>query len=116
MAKQEFDPSAEVRTLSRDWRRLYRTWWSVHYTVGLLGVAAGVLAAGTPGTLGLPDWAPGTAAAVATSLVTFLGPLHKAQAYHRAFHEVEQAGHWTYHDRHEEVLHIMQSFLQAPSG
>jgi hypothetical protein len=37
------------------------------------------------------SWLIGIVAAVTTSLVTFLGPLHKAERYWSAYHHLEQA-------------------------
>jgi len=93
-AGADFDPIPGTKALSNDWKWLHRTWWTVHYSVGLMGVAAGAIAAGGADSIGsiqVASWVPGVAAALATSLVTFLGPLHKAQSYHRAFHASEQA-------------------------
>ena len=62
---------------------LYRLWWTVHYLVGFTGVLAGglagVSAANEPAKAW--GWAIGRFAAVCTSLVTFLGPLQKAERY-----------------------------------
>lgn len=88
-------------------RRLYLSWWTTHYCVGLLGVLAGTLltaltSAGDQG-LGLSEsgisiqqfkshaWLIGIVAAVCTSLVTFLGPIGKAERYWSAFHALDQA-------------------------
>lgn len=81
--------------LAREWRWLHRTWWAVHYGVGLLGVAGGIVAAGTGADLfknssSLVTGFAGLLAAVCTSLVTFLGPLNKAQRYWTAFHKIDQ--------------------------
>ncbi|HEX4694237.1 hypothetical protein [Sphingomonas sp.] len=78
-----------------------------HYLIGLSGVVAGALLTAItsiPASKeGLSDikflsvdlnhysWLIGIVAAVATSLVTFLGPLHKAERYWSAYHVLEQA-------------------------
>ena len=85
--------------LAYQWRWLHRAWWAVHYGVGLLGVAGGVVAAGTGSELlrqssevgGAVTAGAGLIAAVCTSLVTFLGPLNKAQRYWTAFHDLDHA-------------------------
>lgn len=97
-------PEAVIELMERT-RRLYRWWWAAHYTVGLTGVVAGALltaltssAVSGPGeasslleALRPYSWLIGIIAAVATSLVTFLGPLHKAERYWSAYHHLEQA-------------------------
>lgn len=80
-------------------RRLYLCWWMTHYAVGFIGVLAGTVltaltAAGndsTPGGLASYAWLIGIVAAVSTSLVTFLGPIHKAERYWSAYHILDQA-------------------------
>ena len=83
-------------------RRLYLSWWMTHYTVGLLGLLAGALLTATSAS-SLQDkstvlailkdysWLIGILAAVCTSLVTFLGPIHKAERYWSAWHILDQA-------------------------
>ena len=91
-----------VLVLLKRTRNLYRLWWVTHYTIGLSGVVAGALltalTAGSGsemsqslGNLREYAWLIGIVAAVATSLVTFLGPLHKAERYWSAYHLLEQA-------------------------
>lgn len=81
---------ARVVERLKEWRRLHRIWWGTHYGVGVLGVAAGAL-------ISIGDKLPinatyvGIIAAISTSLVTFLGPLSKAQRYWLAFHQIDQA-------------------------
>jgi hypothetical protein len=93
---------ASVLVLLKRTRNLYRMWWVTHYTIGLSGVVAGaLLTALTAGSgsemsqsleyLREYAWLIGIIAAVATSLVTFLGPLHKAERYWSAYHLLEQA-------------------------
>lgn len=97
-------PTIVIELMTRT-KRLYRWWWAAHYTIGLTGVFAGaVLTALTSSTVGGPgevdtllatlrpySWLIGIVAAVTTSLVTFLGPLHKAERYWSAYHHLEQA-------------------------
>lgn len=92
-------PSAVLAFLRRT-QRLYRFWWFSHYTIGLTGVVAGTLLTAISGastesqylsSLREFAWLIGIIAAVSTSLVTFLGPLHKAERYWSAFHHLEQA-------------------------
>lgn len=91
-----------VRELRARTRRLYLAWWSTHYAVGLSGVIAGALLTALTSAHGgngrgplaaLGDWAwlIGIIAAVCTSLVTFLGPIHKAERYWAAYHLLDQA-------------------------
>lgn len=105
-----------VLTLRRHTMALYRAWWTAHYLFGFVGVVAGAVltaltavtpAAGPAGaamglnemTLAFPSlenlhrwgWLIGIVAAVSTSLITFLGPLHKAERYWSAFHLLDQA-------------------------
>lgn len=76
--------------LRRHCLSLHRTWWATHYAVGLVGVLSGVLAANPPQMISNASWVLGTLAAVCTSLVTFLGPLHKAEKYWKAYHIMDQ--------------------------
>jgi hypothetical protein len=88
-------------------RALYRAWWMTHYFIGLLGVVAGTLLTALTAApdhssgkiaamfslLALKEWAwlIGLIAAVCTSLVTFLGPIGKAERYWDAYHVLDQA-------------------------
>jgi hypothetical protein len=88
-------------------QRLYRTWWFAHYGVGLLGLVAGVVLTALTSadvargpsqaaTLSVSwakeyAWIVGIVAAVSTSLVTFLGPLRKAERYYSVWHLLDQA-------------------------
>lgn len=75
-------------------RRLYLWWWGTHYGVGFLGVLAGAVLTATSANKSIApegSWAIGIVAAVCTSLVTFLGPLHKAERYWSAFHMLDHA-------------------------
>jgi hypothetical protein len=98
-------PSSVLELLNRT-KFLYRFWWFTHYFIGLSGVIAGALltAISAPNVAGSKtaikifeinlseySWLVGIVAAVATSLVTFLGPLHKAERYWSAYHVLEQA-------------------------
>jgi hypothetical protein len=86
-----------VRTLRRNALVLYRSWWTTHYLIGTLGVLAGALAAGGAGATAsmqpLKPWAWlfGAVAALCTSLVTFLGPITRAERYWKTFHFIDQA-------------------------
>jgi len=86
-------------------RRLYLSWWITHYLVGLTGLVAAALLTATSAspmaetpaarnilaTLKDYSWLIGIIAAVSTSLVTFLGPIHKAERYWSAWHILDQA-------------------------
>lgn len=76
---------------------LYRVWWALHYAIGLGGVMAGVLAGAhsanpqTNGTFQPYAWLFGAVGAICTSLVTFLGPIQKAERYWKAYHALDQS-------------------------
>lgn len=83
-------------------RRLYLSWWVTHYSVGLTGLVAGAVLTATSASslqdkstvlavLKTYSWLIGIIAAVCTSLVTFLGPIHKAERYWSAWHILDQA-------------------------
>lgn len=96
-----------VLTLKARVRKLYLSWWTTHYAIGLFGVLGGTLltaltSAPDPGTAGpvallslshlkTHAWLIGIVAAVCTSLVTFLGPIGKAERYWAAYHALDQA-------------------------
>ena len=96
-----------ILVLKRRLRKLYLAWWTTHYAVGLLGVLAGTLltaltAASDPqvqstgqfvslGALKSYSWLIGIFAATCTSLVTFLGPISKAERYYSAYHIMDHA-------------------------
>ena len=94
-------PAAAILFKNRT-RRLYLSWWITHYSVGLTGLVAGAVLTATSAST-LPDkstilavlkdysWLIGIIAAVCTSLVTFLGPIHKAERYWSAWHILDQA-------------------------
>lgn len=96
-----------VLTLKSRVRRLYLCWWTTHYAIGFLGVFAGALltALTSAGDLASTEsspllslanfkahaWLIGIVAAVCTSLVTFLGPIGKAERYWSAYHLLDHA-------------------------
>ena len=83
---------ARIQHLRKNLLWLYRVWWGVHYAVGMIGIVAGAFAATASGdgsSMEMAGW--GILAAVCTGLVTFLGPLQKAERYWRAFHRLDQA-------------------------
>jgi len=98
----------QIKSLQFRCMLLYRFWWTTQYSVGLLGVFAGTLltagsaalvegAAVSTGTSWLDlynlmnyAWLCGVLAVVCTSLVTFLGPLQKAQHYWAIYHALDQ--------------------------
>ena len=80
--------------------RLYNTWqlfwFSVHYTAGLFAIVAGGLATAavaqeSTGLIGEWGWIWGLTASLLASVVTFLGPLQKAQTYKRAHYVLDKA-------------------------
>lgn len=81
-----------IRLLRRNSLFLYRAWWTMHYLVGIIGVLAGGLAGAAASNPELKPWAwlSGSVAALSTSLVTFLGPLQRAQRYWETFHSMDQ--------------------------
>ena len=109
-------------------RRLYRTWWAAHYVVGVTGVIAGALltaitsstasgsgeASGLLQSLQQYSWLIGIVAAVATSMVTFLGPINKAARYYSAYHHLEQAClEYRGHDVDEKTTRLLKRVMQA---
>lgn len=96
-----------VLTLKSRVRKLYLSWWATHYAIGLIGVLGGTLLTAltsangessatsdtliTFGHLKNYSWLIGIIAAVCTSLVTFLGPIGKAERYWSAYHVLDQA-------------------------
>ena len=91
------DTGAAIKRIEKTilfWKRLYRLWWAIHYFIGVIGVACAVLAS----SAGMKEdmtskylWLVGLIGAVSTALVTFLGPVQKAERYWRGFHIAEQA-------------------------
>jgi hypothetical protein len=82
-----------VQVLRKNCLVLYRIWWTTHYLIGFIGVLTGGLAGLSATSEGgkVWGWAVGAIAAICTSLVTFLGPLQKAERYWKAYHELDQA-------------------------
>lgn len=70
-----------------DFRRLQRFWFLIHYSAGLGGVVAGILAAAPR----IEWWLWGVIAAVCTGLVTFLGPQQKGDSYKHAYFRLASA-------------------------
>jgi hypothetical protein len=89
-----FSALQRAQKKTQSWRLLYRTWYAVHYSIGILGVVAaavGATATATEHPLHNYSWAFGVFAAVCTSLITFLGPVQKAERYWKAFYRADQA-------------------------
>jgi hypothetical protein len=82
-------PKTVHKTLA-EYRRWQRWWFSAHYIIGVTGAVAGAIAGfrAAPQELSL---GLGVLAAVATGLVTFLGPLLKANAYKHAYYLLRSA-------------------------
>jgi hypothetical protein len=96
MPSSSTDTSAAIHRIDKTvsyWKNLYRLWWAIHYGIGVIGVACAVLA-GAAGAENNPAhnylWLLGIVGAVSTSLITFLGPVQKAEKYWRGFHIAEQ--------------------------
>jgi hypothetical protein len=77
-------------------------WFAIHYLAGLLAVLAGGFATAAtaavskgenrkPGFIQRYAWVWGLAAALLSSVITFLEPLQKAQTYKRAAYELDTA-------------------------
>jgi hypothetical protein len=96
-AGNRVDPVSHAEKMRDEWRQLFRVWWFFHYT---LGIAAGLSAVGLTivsqpvsdgshsnlATLGF-----GALSVTCSTLVTFLGPLQRADRFSRAFHVLDQA-------------------------
>jgi len=71
-------------------------WYSVHYSSGIIAVISGVLVTAS-GTQSGPDfiqsytWLWGLLAALLSGVVTFLGPLQKAERYKHAYYSLDTA-------------------------
>ena len=86
---------ARIEKTSRYWKRLYRLWWGLHYSIGIAGIVTAIIAgAGDKLAGSLLEghiWVIGATSAICTALVTFLGPVQKADRYWRGFHKADQA-------------------------
>ncbi len=103
------DTPTNVKSLRLRCKNLYRSWWTTHYTIGLIGILSAALltALSVPnpplvtstegeGILRLSQirpnaWLLGVIATICGSLVTLLGPLQKAEKYWSSFHILDQA-------------------------
>jgi len=63
----------------------------MHYLIGIIGVLAGGFAGAAASNAPLKPWAWlfGSVAALSTGLVTFLGPIQRAERYWEAFHSID---------------------------
>ena len=71
-------------------------WFSVHYSAGLVAIIAGGLATAaavndSPAWVKKYAWSWGLIASLLAGVVTFLGPLQKAESYKRAQYVLEKA-------------------------
>jgi hypothetical protein len=80
-----------VSALYETYKKLQQFWFFLHYSAGVIAVIAGVLAAAAGANSG-PEfvqsnaWIWGLLAALLSGIVTFLGPLQKAEAYKHAYY------------------------------
>lgn len=97
MREDKTDALGQIRGLRVSWQRLHRSWWAVHYGLGMTGAVASA-AAGLVSALSTAEHWTTTIyvvilsgiAAITTSLITLLGAVHKADKYRLAFHIVDQ--------------------------
>jgi len=89
-----------ILTLALDRVELYQFWqffwFTVHYGAGLIAILAGGLATASaakegPSFLTKYVWVWGLVASLLSGVVTFLGPLQKAQSYKQAYYKLEPA-------------------------
>ena len=100
------DTPGNVLSLRLRCSYLYRSWWTTHYTIGLVGIISAAILTALSAPMGEPvhgeaivrlavirpnAWILGVIATICGSLVTLLGPLQKAEKYWSAFHILDQA-------------------------
>lgn len=77
----------------KTFQNLQRFWFGIHYLSGIIAIIAGCLATAA-GAKSTPDfiqnaaWMWGLLAALLSGVVTFLGPLQKAESYKHAYYRL----------------------------
>ena len=98
-------PIKEIVDLAKDRAFIYGLWqffwFSVHYGAGLLAITAGGFATAAvakdgPSFIARYVWLWGLVASLLSGVVTFLGPLQKAQSYKYAAYSLES--HTVYYE------------------
>jgi hypothetical protein len=80
----------------RDFQFWQRFWFTIHYLAGVIAVGSGCLATAAGASAGPPfirelAWMWGVFAAILSGVVTFLGPLQKAESYKHAYYRLSSA-------------------------
>lgn len=100
MSLPQNDIPQEILKLNASWHFYFRTWWFVHYTIGISGVIAAITVANNPAFLQpYPTLLNGIAwlSAICVALLTFLEPKKRARAYAAAWRILhEKIGSYRY--------------------
>lgn len=80
----------------KTFKNLQRFWFGIHYLSGIVAIIAGCLATAagaksTPEFIQNAAWMWGLLAALLSGVVTFLGPLQKAENYKHAYYRLSSS-------------------------
>ena len=103
----------EVKVRSAEFKLWQRFWYIIHYTVGIIAIFSSGFAAASGTEIGGPvlfgsPWLWGLMATAFASIVTFLGPLSKGEAYKNAYYLLHGAS-----ARYKKGLMDMDDLLNA---